>query len=108
MNASRHAVASRIDDKVGAEILMKLPPFEYACPATIDEAVALLATHDAEAKPLAGGQSLMPMMAFRIAQPSLLVDLRNVPGLNGIKIDAYRRALIGTLTERALKAAASR
>jgi carbon-monoxide dehydrogenase medium subunit len=65
---------------------MKLPLFEYACPATINEAVALLANHSGEAKPLAGGQSLMPMMAFRIAQPSLLVDLRKLPGLNEIKI----------------------
>ena len=65
---------------------MKLPPFAYACPATIKEAVALLASHSGEAKPLAGGQSLMPMMAFRIAQPSLLVDLRKLPGLNEIKI----------------------
>src|SRR4029077_1391298 len=66
--------------------IMKLPPFEYACPATINEAVALLANHSGEAKPLAGGQSLMPMMAFRIAQPSLLVDLRKLPGLKDIKI----------------------
>ena len=67
---------------------MKLPPFEYTCPATINEAVALLANHGGEAKPLAGGQSLMPMMAFRIAQPSLLVDLRKLPGLKEIKIGA--------------------
>ena len=65
---------------------MKLPPFEYACPATLAEAVALLASHDGEAKPLAGGQSLMPMMAFRVAQPSLLVDLRKLPDLNLISI----------------------
>ena len=70
---------------------MKLPPFEYACPTTINEAVALLANHDGEAKPLAGGQSLMPMMAFRIAQPSLLVDLRKLPGLKDIKIGPRRR-----------------
>ena len=67
---------------------MKLPPFEYACPATINEAVALLASHNGEAKALAGGQSLMPMMAFRVAQPSLLVDLRKLPGLREIKIGA--------------------
>ena len=67
---------------------MKLPAFEYACPATINEAVALLAGSAGEAKPLAGGQSLVPMMAFRIAQPSLLVDLRKLPGLKEIKIGA--------------------
>jgi len=65
---------------------MKLPPFEYACPATLREAVALLASHNGEAKAIAGGQSLVPMLAFRIAQPSLLVDLRKLPGLNEIKI----------------------
>src|SRR5712671_3508082 len=70
----------------GASRPMKLPPFEYACPTTINEAVALLANHSGEAKPLAGGQSLMPMMAFRIAHPALLVDLRKLPGLREIKI----------------------
>jgi carbon-monoxide dehydrogenase medium subunit len=47
---------------------MKPSAFEYACPATINKAVALLAGHGGEAKPLACGQSLVPMMAFRIAQ----------------------------------------
>jgi carbon-monoxide dehydrogenase medium subunit len=65
---------------------MKLPPFEYACPTTISEAVALLASHDGEAKPLAGGQSLVPMLAFRVASPSLLVDLRKLAELREIKI----------------------
>jgi carbon-monoxide dehydrogenase medium subunit len=67
---------------------MKLPPFEYACPASVKEAVALLTSHKGDAKVLAGGQSLMPMMAFRVAQPSLLVDLRKLPGLKEIKIGA--------------------
>ena len=65
---------------------MKLPPLDYACPATIAEAVALLAAHNGEAKPIAGGQSLMPMLAFRVASPSLLVDLRKLPDLNRIAI----------------------
>jgi carbon-monoxide dehydrogenase medium subunit len=65
---------------------MKLPPFEYACPTTINEAVALLASHDGDAKPLAGGQSLVPMLAFRVASPSLLVDLRKLAELRQIKI----------------------
>ncbi|MEW6454939.1 MAG: xanthine dehydrogenase family protein subunit M [Pseudomonadota bacterium] len=67
---------------------MKLPAFEYACPNTLSEAVALLASHDGDAKALAGGQSLMPMMAFRVAQPSLLVDLRKIPDLKGIRISS--------------------
>jgi aerobic carbon-monoxide dehydrogenase medium subunit len=65
---------------------MKLPPFEYACPTSISEAVALLASHDSEAKPLAGGQSLVPMLAFRVASPSLLVDLRKLAELRQIRI----------------------
>src|ERR1700680_5001955 len=65
---------------------MKLPPFEYACPTTINEAVALLASHDGEAKPLAGGQSLVPILCSRVASPSLLVDLRKLAELKQIKI----------------------
>ena len=65
---------------------MKLPPFEYACPTSVAEAVALLAGHDGDAKPLAGGQSLVPMLAFRVASPSLLVDLRKLEELRQIKI----------------------
>jgi aerobic carbon-monoxide dehydrogenase medium subunit len=65
---------------------MKLPPFEYACPTTLSDAVALLASHDGEAKALAGGQSLVPMLAFRVASPSLLVDLRKLVELQQIKI----------------------
>src|SRR5262245_51315956 len=65
---------------------MKLPAFDYVCPATLAEAVALLASRD-EAKALAGGQSLVPMMAFRVASPSLLVDLRKLSELRHITID---------------------
>ena len=64
---------------------MKLPPFEYACPTTLAEAVALLASQNGEAKAIAGGQSLVPMLAFRVAAPTLLVDLRKL-GLNRIAI----------------------
>ena len=69
---------------------MKLPQFEYACPTTLHDAVALLAARAGDAKALAGGQSLMPMMAFRIAQPALLVDLRKLPGLREIKVSGDR------------------
>ena len=66
---------------------MKLPAFDYACPTTLAEAVTLLAAHDGDAKVLAGGQSLVPMLAFRVAAPALLVDLRKLPGLSQIRID---------------------
>jgi aerobic carbon-monoxide dehydrogenase medium subunit len=68
--------------------LVKLPPFEYACPATLSEAVSLLASRDGDAKVLAGGQSLVPMMAFRLVSPSLIVDLRKL-GLNKIIADDF-------------------
>src|SRR5438067_389813 len=67
---------------------MKLPPFEYACPTQLTEAVALLAGRDGDAKLLAGGQSLVPMLAFRLAAPALLVDLRKLPELRKIEISA--------------------
>ena len=65
---------------------MKPPPFAYAAPATVAEAVGLLAEHaDAEPRVLAGGQSLIPLMNFRLAKPGYLVDLRKVAGLSGIR-----------------------
>jgi carbon-monoxide dehydrogenase medium subunit len=66
---------------------MKAAPFRYASPSSVAEAVALLAS-DEGAKPISGGQSLMPMMAFRLAAPTLLVDLRKIPDLDRIAIDA--------------------
>ena len=65
---------------------MKLPPFDYACPTTLPEAVQLLSAPGGDAKLIAGGQSLVPMLAFRLAQPTLLVDLRKLGDLRGIKI----------------------
>jgi len=65
---------------------MKLPPFEYASPETLSEAVELLASHRGEAKLISGGQSLVPMLAFRLAAPALLVDLRKVAGLRDIDV----------------------
>ena len=62
---------------------MKPPPFLYCRPATLDGALSLLAEHGDEAKALAGGQSLMPLMNFRLARPSVLVDLALVEELRG-------------------------
>jgi carbon-monoxide dehydrogenase medium subunit len=67
---------------------MKLPPLEYACPTSLSEAIALLAQHDGDAKAIAGGQSLMPMLAFRLTAPKLLVDLRKIPGIREVKVGA--------------------
>lgn len=65
---------------------MKPPLFDYKAPTTIDEAVAILAA-DPDAAVLAGGQSLLPAMNFRVANPSALVDIQHVQGLTGISID---------------------
>src|SRR3712207_7352054 len=60
------------------------PDFEYAAPVSLEEAIGLLAA-DEDAKLLAGGHSLIPLMKLRLAAPALLVDLRRVPGLHGIQ-----------------------
>jgi len=73
---------------MSAEVAVKPPPFAYAAPTTVDEAVRLLAENaGAEPRVLAGGQSLIPLMNFRLAKPGYLVDLRNVAGLSGIRRD---------------------
>jgi len=66
---------------------MKPAPFRYWRPASLDEALALLAEHGDLAKPLAGGQSLVPMMNLRLAQPAELIDIGALPGLDGIRED---------------------
>ena len=65
---------------------MKLPKFDYAAPNSLAEAVALLGAKGGHAKALAGGQSLIPILAFRLAAPELLVDLRRIKGLDRITI----------------------
>jgi CO/xanthine dehydrogenase FAD-binding subunit len=60
---------------------MKPAPFKYYTPTTVEEALAHLAEHGYDAKPLAGGQSLVPTMNFRLSQPAVLVDLNNVSEL---------------------------
>jgi aerobic carbon-monoxide dehydrogenase medium subunit len=67
---------------------MKLPNFEYVAPSTPAEVVKVLAENRGEAKIIAGGQSLLPTMAFRLSQPSVLVDVRNLQGLSKIVIDS--------------------
>lgn len=66
---------------------MKPAPFEYFAPTTIEEALALLAEHGYEAKILAGGQSLIPTMNFRLAKPGVLIDLNRVSELFYINPD---------------------
>lgn len=63
---------------------MKPAAFEYHAPRTIDEAVALLAEHGDDAKVLAGGQSLVPLMNMRLARPRVIVDINRTRGLGGL------------------------
>lgn len=65
---------------------MKPAPFQYHDPSTLDEAVAIAAAHE-DVRPLAGGQSLVPMMNFRFVQPGHLVDLNGVDELSGIAVE---------------------
>ena len=76
---------------------MKAPRFAYARPASVAEALALLAEHRDEARVLAGGQSLVPMLNFRVAAPKVLVDINRIAGLAGIKV-AKNHVRIGALT----------
>ena len=62
---------------------VKPPPFNYHAPATVEEACALLGSHD-DAKVLAGGQSLMPLLNFRLARPQHLVDINRIDGLDQV------------------------
>jgi aerobic carbon-monoxide dehydrogenase medium subunit len=64
---------------------VKNPPFDYHAPRSVDEVLALLTEHGDEAKVLAGGQSLVPLLAMRLARPSQLVDINDVDELSGIR-----------------------
>jgi len=80
---------------------MMIPgPFEYHRPATVADAVKLLIDLGDEARPLAGGHSLVPMMKLRLATPSHLVDLHAVAGLKGIRRDG-NTVVIGAMTTQA-------
>ena len=78
--------------------------FDYAAPASLDEALALLARHGEDAKILAGGQSLIPLMKLRFASATLLIDINRIPGLSYIEErDGYLR--VGALTRHSELAA---
>ncbi len=73
------------------------PRFEYFAPSTVDEAVRLLDRFGGEAKVLAGGQSLLPVMKLRLAEPKALVDINRIPDLSYIREDA-KSLRIGAIT----------
>jgi aerobic carbon-monoxide dehydrogenase medium subunit len=75
-------------------------PFDYEAPESLEEAVRMLHENGEDAKALAGGHSLLPLMKVRLATPTLLVDLRRIPGLHGARQDdgGWR---IGAMTRHA-------
>jgi aerobic carbon-monoxide dehydrogenase medium subunit len=79
---------------------MKAPRFAYARPASVAEALALLDKHKDDARVLAGGQSLVPMLNFRVAAPKVLVDINRITALSGIKV-TKSHVRIGALTRHA-------
>ena len=79
---------------------MKPAPFKYYAPTTVDEALAHLAEHGWDAKVLAGGQSLIPLLNFRLAQPAVLVDLNNVSELFYIRPNGNGGLLLGAMTRQ--------
>ncbi len=86
---------------------MKPAPFAYADPRSVDEVVDHLARHGDDAKVLAGGQSLVPMLNFRLARPSVVVDVNRVSGLDGITERDGRLHVGALVRQRALEAWAS-
>ncbi len=77
---------------------MKPAPFRYLAPRSVEETLAMLAEHGDECKLLAGGQSLVPMMNFRLATPSILVDLNRVQQLDTIRQDGG--LVLGAMTRQ--------
>ncbi|MGB6994779.1 MAG: FAD binding domain-containing protein, partial [Thermoanaerobaculia bacterium] len=80
--------------------------FDYHSPTTLDEAVALLGEHGANAKILAGGQSLIPAMRFRLAMPEILIDINRLPDLDAIRQQNGSLVIGGLTRESALEEAA--
>lgn len=78
---------------------MKPAPFEYFAPVTLEEAVALAAEYGDDGKLLAGGQSLIPVMNFRLAQPAVLIDLNGIEALQSWRVDGVNLHLGGMVRQ---------
>ncbi|MFC8226106.1 FAD binding domain-containing protein [Streptomyces sp. NPDC057287] len=84
---------------------MKPTPFDYTAPRTVAEAVTLLADPARDAKVVAGGQSLIPMLNMRLARPELLVDITRIPELARLAVDGSGALRIGAAVRQARAAA---
>jgi CO/xanthine dehydrogenase FAD-binding subunit len=85
---------------------MKPPRFDYLLPRSLDEALGILARHGDQAKVLAGGQSLVPLLNFRLVKPAYLVDLNDIPGLDGIRVDGSWLTIGAMTRQRAVETSA--
>jgi CO/xanthine dehydrogenase FAD-binding subunit len=82
---------------------MKPPVFEYFAPRSLDDTLSLLSQHGEDGKILAGGQSLLPMLNFRLLAPSCLIDINRIDGLSGIALDGQDLVIGATTRTRALE-----
>src|SRR5262245_47433141 len=82
---------------------MKPPRFDYLAPSSLDEALGILDRHGDHAKVLAGGQSLVPLLNFRLARPAYLVDLNEIAGLDGIEMDGDDLVIGAMARQRAVE-----
>jgi len=82
---------------------MKAAPFEYILAESVDHALECLNQHGMDAKAIAGGQSLVPMMAMRLARPSVLLDINRLPELKQIKISANNVSMGATTRQRTIE-----
>ena len=82
---------------------MKPAPFDYLAPTTVEETLDVLRRYGDDAKVLAGGQSLVPMLNFRLARPAVLVDINGIPGLAGIDVADNALTIGATTRQRALE-----
>jgi carbon-monoxide dehydrogenase medium subunit len=79
---------------------VKPPPFEYVAPSSLEEVLAQLEEGGFDARPLAGGQSLIPMLNFRLARPSILIDLNGVEELSFLRSSEDGSVRIGAMTRQ--------
>ncbi|MBX3060634.1 MAG: xanthine dehydrogenase family protein subunit M [Anaerolineae bacterium] len=79
---------------------MKPAPFEYIAPTSLAEALTAVHQHGSDASLLAGGQSLVPVMNFRLAQPVALIDLNNIPELDYVRREGSGHLRIGSMTRQ--------
>ena len=82
---------------------MRPAPFRYFAPDSLEEAFSLLREYGEEAKMLAGGQSLLPLMAFRLVRPAVLIDLRNIAELSRYRLYGNRLTIGSMVTHRTIE-----